>query len=315
MNDFFDNQRILDVIWKRRLHFIVVGIIAFVLSAFFSSPMFITPLYKSTTKAYPTNLGEMSEESFTEQMLEIMNSTDIKLRMFDAFGLDKVYKVNKDDPKYLSTMLGIYDKYVSTRKTDFETVHISVLDSSPERAAQMCDSLVHFYNEKVQEMHSAKNWELAKVLKDNITSQTHERDSLKQLLDASRSTSGLFDVVLQTPEVTRGYMKSLIEGSSNTQNDKEIKQIYDNLLEHGTETHINERRFESLVFSINELRVDYDDAVNEARKKITYSMVVEKPIVADDKSYPVRWIIVAFTLVSSLFLALLVWLILDYKKK
>lgn len=44
-------------------------------------------------------------------------------------------------------------------------------------------------------------------------------------------------------------------------------------------------------------------------------MVVEKPLVADDKSYPVRWVIVAFTLISSLFLALLVLLILDYKKK
>ena len=110
-------------------------------------------------------------------------------------------------------------------------------------------------------------------------------------------------------------MRGLVEGSSNTQNDKEIKKIYNSLLEKGTEIHIIERRFESLVSAINELRVQYDKAIIEATKKITYSMVVERPIVADDKSYPVRWVIVAFTLISSLFLALLVWIILDYKKK
>jgi len=70
-----------------------------------------------------------------------------------------------------------------------------------------------------------------------------------------------------------------------------------------------------LVVSINELKVEYDKAISEAEKRITYAMVVEKPLVADDKSYPVRWVIVAFTLISSLFLALLVLLILDYKKK
>ena len=180
MNDFFDNQQIVEIIWKRRFHFIVVGIIAILLSALFSSPMFIAPKYKSTTKAYPTNLGIMSEESNTEQMLEIMNSTDIKLRMFKAFELDKVYKIGRDEPKYLTNMLGIYDKHVSTRKTEFETVQIVVLDKSPERAALMCDSLLQFYNEKVHEMHSAKNWDLARVLKDNITRQTTERDSLTQ---------------------------------------------------------------------------------------------------------------------------------------
>ncbi|HOF55037.1 MAG TPA: Wzz/FepE/Etk N-terminal domain-containing protein [Prolixibacteraceae bacterium] len=315
MNDFFDNQRLLEVIWKHRFHFVIVGIIAVILSAFFSSPMFITPKYKSTTKAYPTNLGVMSEESYTEQMLEIINSTDIKLKMFDAFELDKVYKISKDDPKYLTYMLAIYDKHVSTRKTDFETVQITILDKKPERAALMCDSLIHFYNQKVQEMHSEKNWELAKVIKDNIARQTTEQDSLRHLLVNFRDTSRLYDVVLQTPEVTRGYMRSMVEGSSSMQNEKEIKRIYNNLLENGADVHIMERRFESLVVSINELKVEYDKAISEAEKRITYAMVVEKPLVADDKSYPVRWVIVAFTLISSLFLALLVLLILDYKKK
>jgi len=43
--------------------------------------------------------------------------------------------------------------------------------------------------------------------------------------------------------------------------------------------------------------------------------VVEYPVPADKKSYPVRWLIVAFSAFSAVFVALLVFLVLDYRKK
>ncbi len=314
MNDFFDNRRILDIIWKRRIHFVIIGILAVIIPSVFSGPAFIKPKFKATAKVYPTNLGSLSEESHTEQMLEIISSTDLKLRMFDAFDLDQVYKVSREEPKYLSYMLGIYGKNVSARKTDFETVQITVLDADPQRAALMCDSIIHFYNGKVREMHSAKNWELARVVSDNIRMQSRERDSLKLVLDGQREKYKVFDVILQSTEVTRGYMKALAEGRGNTADGKEIKKIYDNLMEMGSEIHMTERRFESLMQSINQLKVLYDNSVAEAQKKITYSMVVEKPVVPDDKAFPKRWLIVAMSLASALFLALVVFTVLDFNK-
>ncbi|HKJ79204.1 MAG TPA: Wzz/FepE/Etk N-terminal domain-containing protein, partial [Prolixibacteraceae bacterium] len=131
MNNFFDNQRILDVIWRRKIHFILIGIIAIVLAVIFSGPTFITPKYKSTARVYPTNLWVLSEESETEQMLEIMNSNDIKRQMFDVFRLDEVYHVKRDDPHYFSYMLDMYNNNVSTSKTEYETVEIKVMDELP----------------------------------------------------------------------------------------------------------------------------------------------------------------------------------------
>ena len=63
--------------------------------------------------------------------------------------------------------------------------------------------------------------------------------------------------------------------------------------------------------SIARLRDRY---ISEFEKEITYSHIVEHPVPADKKSYPVRWLIVAFSLFSAIFLALIVFLILDYKK-
>jgi capsular polysaccharide biosynthesis protein len=314
MNDFFSYDWIFRVIRKRFIHFVIIGTAAILLSAFFSSPQFITPKFRATARVYPSNLGEMSEESYTEQMLEIMKSVDIKLRIFDAFRLDTVYRISRDDPKYLSYMLGIYDKHVHTAKTEFETVEISVLDKEPKRAAAMCDSLIHFYNEKVREMHSAKNWELVKVLQDDIAKRLADRDSIQQLLDRLRTETRVFDIVAQEPEITRGYMRALTGGNLNTADRKEIKTIYDNLMDKGSEIHILERRFESLLQAINELRVSLDKSLSEARKKISYAHIVQRPLVPDDKAYPVRWVIVSLTLASTLFLALLVFAFIDSKK-
>ena len=169
MNDFFDNQRILQLIWDRKYHFIATGIIAIIISAVFSGPAFIKPKYKSTARVYPTNLWVLSEESESEQMLEIMNSKDIKIKMLDAFRLDTVYRISKEDPFYMTYILDKYNKNVKANKTNFETVKIEVLDQDPQRASDMCDSIIHFYNKKVRRMHKAKDLEMVTISQQGLT--------------------------------------------------------------------------------------------------------------------------------------------------
>lgn len=315
MNDFFDNRRILDIVWNRRLHFVIIGFCAVVLSAVFSSPVFITPKFKSTARLYPVNLSVLSEESESEQMLEILNSNDIKLKMFDVFNLYDVYKVSKEDPKYLTYMLAIYNDHFSVRKTEFETVQIEVLDEDPIRAYEMCDSLIGFYNLKVREMHSAKNWEMVKIASDNLKKRSEERDSIANLLNDMRRNYQILDMQSQVPEVTRGYMKALAESGGNAAGTREIRKLYDNMIEKGAEALVMERHFTYLNNTIDSLTKLYHINYSEANKDITYAHVVEKPLVPDKKAYPVRWLIVAFTLISSLFFALLVFMALDFRKK
>lgn len=314
MNDFFDNRRILEIIWNRLFHFIIIGVVAVLISAVFSSPFFITPKFKSSARVYPSNISAISEESETEQMLEIMSSIDIKLKMMKAFNLDEVYKIDKNYPQFLTAMLGEYNKHVAARKTEFETVEIQVMDEDPTRAKLMCDSLIHFYNLKVREMHAAKNWEMVKILKDNLDIRSKERDSIMELLTVNRTNYQILDFQQQVPEITRGYMRALTDGRENSAGMREIRKIYDNMIQKGAETHILENRFVNLVQTIDSLKFLYDINISEAHKEITYSHIVENPLVPDKKAYPVRWIIVAFTLMSALFVALLAFMVLDFKK-
>jgi hypothetical protein len=207
-------------------------------------------------------------------------------------------------PQYLTYMLGIYNDNVKARKTEFETVEIEILDEDPVRAKNMCDSLINFYNLKVKDMYSAKNWEMVKILEDNLVLRRTERDSVMKLLTGYRVNYQILDYQLQVPEVTRGYMKALSEGRENTSGMREIKRIYDNMMTKGAETHVLEKEFAHLLYTIDSLKFLHDIHLSEAQKEITYSHVVENPLVPDKKAYPVRWLIVAFSLFSSLFVAL-----------
>jgi len=315
MNNFFDNQRILTLIWKRKFHFVIVGIIAVVLSAIFSGSTFITPKFKSTARIYPINLAELSEESETEQMLEIVNSNDIKFKMFDAFALDEVYRVRKEDPFYQTYMLAIYNDNVSASKTEYETVEIKVTDHLPERASDMCDSIIHFYNKKVGEMHRAKNWEMVGIAQRELEKKYVEVDTLKNQLIKIRKEYGVIDFDNQIPEVTRGYMSALASGRGSTADGKKIKELYDNFSEQGVEAQLLQSRFAYVNGAIDSLTNLYEVYLSEYEKDITFSHVVERSFPADKKSHPVRWLIVAFSTISAVFLALLVFLVLDYRKE
>ena len=64
----------------------------------------------------------------------------------------------------------------------------------------------------------------------------------------------------------------------------------------------------------NDLKVLYDVALRDATKFLSYSNVVTHPIVADKKSYPIRWLIVLISTAASFFVAFFVLLMFDSRK-
>lgn len=314
MENFFDNQRIIQLIWKRKFHFVIIGVIAIVLSAIFSGPVFITPKYKSTARVYPTNIWTMSNESETEQMIEVLNSNDIKFRMFDAFNLDMAYGINKEDPNYLTYMLDIYNTNVSVNKTEFETAEIKVMDHDPIRASNMCDSIVHFYNQKVRDLHKIKEKEMVDISAKAIRRKNKDLKNIEHKLDSIREATGIISFSSQIPELTRGYMNALATGRGNASDTKKIEGFYNNFSGSGTQAVFLESQYMNTVHVIDSLQNVYDFYLGEYEKEITYSHVVEYPFPADKKAYPVRWLIVMLSTLSAVFVGLLAFLVLDYKK-
>ena len=315
MTNFFDNQNLLEILWKWKKHLIAVGILAVFFSAIFSSSTFIQPKFKSVARIYPSNnIYTFSDESESEQLLEIINSQDIKLRVIDAFNLNDVYKINKQDPLYLTYMLAEFNDNVSFKKTEYETIEIQVLDINPQRACTMCDSIIKFLDEKVRSMHSIKYYEVVEIAKKDLNKINSQIDSVSASMDELRKDYRILDYDAQAKEITKGMVKVLVDQKKNTPGGKEIDQWMKNLSEKGGDFVFLKSQLENLYNQRDSVKQAYDWSLSNAQKKIVYAQPVQKPVPADKKSYPVRWLIVLMSTFAALFCAMLVILMLENKK-
>lgn len=315
MTNFFDNQNLLEILWKWKKHLIIVGLLAFLISAIFSSSFFIKPKFKSVARIYPSNnIYTFSDESESEQLLEIINSQDIKFKVIDVFNLSEVYGISKQDPQYLTYMMAEFNDNVSFKKTEYETIEIQVLDTDPQRACTMCDSIISLLDQKVRSMHRIKYEEVAQIARKDLNLVKHDIDSVQVQLNVLRKDYKILDYKSQAEEITKGMVKVLAEQKKNTSGGKELEQWMKNLSEKGGEYQLldNQQRF--LVSQLDSIEKIYNQSLSSAGKKITYGQRVQNPVPADKKSYPLRSLIVLVSTLAALFCALLVILLLENKK-
>ena len=314
MTNYFDNQNLLEIIWKWKKHLIVVAILAVVISAIFSSSAFIKPKYKSTARIYPSNnIYQFSEESHSEQLLEIISSLDIKLQTIEAFKLDQVYNINKQDAQYMTNILAEFNDNVNFKKTEYETIEIQVLDTDPKRASIMCDSIIHFLNEKIRLLHKVKHEEVADIAKRDYAIISHKVDSLEEKLNFLRNNYQILDYRLQAEEITKGMVKVLAQGK-NTSGGKELAQWLKNISEKGGEFEILDKEQLKLISQKDSIMKVYNQSVSSANNKIVYGQLIQAPIPADKKSYPVRSVIVLISTFSALLFAIFAILLIENKK-
>jgi capsule polysaccharide export protein KpsE/RkpR len=207
MESYFKNKSILKVISRWKYHLLLITALGIILAVIGSSSWVITPKFKSTAVLYPVNLGTFSEESTTEQMLQILRSNEIKDSIIKVFRLDKHYKINPSSPHYKTNIYGEYDDNVSFSKTEFESCEIRVLDKDPKMACAIADSIISFYNGKVASMHRKKYWEVVVISKEAMNKKKKEMDSLETALDSFRVKYGLLDYRIQVTGISEGLSK------------------------------------------------------------------------------------------------------------
>lgn len=308
MDNFFDNKRILNSIWKWKIHIIVVIAITTVLSAIISGPFFIEPKFKSVARIYPVNITESSEESESEHLLENVQTSDIKFRVIDAFHLDEVYEISKDEPLYQTYMLYEYDQNISYKKTEFETVEIKVLDPDPKRASAICDSIIVYLNESIQKQKVVKYQQYAELYKKRLDYKNAEIDSIFNILEDIRKNTGLIDYSKQSETATRGLMDAAaLKGDR-----RPAEEIMKNLVNNGGELRKYQALLETYEIAADTLEKRYDSYMGLATQKFSYSKVVQHPFPADKKSYPIRWLIVFLSVVTATIVSFITVSLIDY---
>lgn len=304
MKSFFDNQNLLAIVWKWKLHLLIVGVVTFLAAAVFSSPLFIQPLFQSQARVYPTNTQTFSEESESEQMLEMLHSSDLKWQLIDAFDLTSRFDISTAERFYRTKIMEEYNERITCKKTEYESIEIKALDADPVVASSMVDSLIHFYNRKILALHKEKAREDAATILKQLERKTTAIDQVVAKMEPLRKEYGLLDYEIQAAQVTQGYVQALARGAAG-RSVADIKQLKANLEEQGGTFFLLQKELAGLEAQRDTLANRYDKALIKAEKNSTYTMVIEKPFPADKKAYPIRWLIVLLSLIAVEGLALL----------
>jgi LPS O-antigen subunit length determinant protein (WzzB/FepE family) len=308
MDNFFDNSRILKSVWKWKFHIGIAVLIAIIVSAVISGPAFITPKFKSTARIYPANITEVSEESTSEHLLEFLQSTDIKFRLINSFQLNDVYEVNPEGKYYKAYILDEYRRHVEYKKTDFETVEISVLDEDPLKARDMVDSLIVYLNDAIHREKAFIYSEKATAAKNELVVKKTEIDSVETLIDNIRDETGLIDYFAQATTATRGLMDAAAMGGDK----RPAQKTLNHLVEKGTELRRNLELLEDFEVKADTLRKRYERYYNRAINKISYTKIVEHPFAADKKAHPIRWLIVFLATLGTGIISVITVSLIDY---
>jgi uncharacterized protein involved in exopolysaccharide biosynthesis len=305
----FNNTFIIQTLKKYYKHLLVISILSGTLSILFSSSLFITPKYKSTAVLYPSNVSPYSNESQTEQMVQLLQSADIRDRIIDTLNLYKHYNIDINHPQKKSIINNEFAENFSVSKTEFESIEITILDEDPAMASKIVENLIDFADKKIQAIQKQKAFEVVKLNKQMFSAVKNQLDSVDTLIKNYSRKYGILDYGSQTSIAQKAYFKAVLKG--NNKSISEAKNLLNNLTEHGFDFVYLGEQASTLRAIYNTQTVEYYKSIREYEKIFTYNNIVSKPVAADKKAYPVRWIIVAMSVLSSLFLALLVLLVFN----
>lgn len=312
MDKLFTNTNLLKMLFKWKIHLAVILLISILVAVVLSSPIVITPKFKSYAVIYPANILSYSEESETEQMLQFLQSRDIRDHLIAKYDLAQRYKIDSSYKYFQSTIIYEYSKNVKISKTPYESVLIEVFDFDPQVACDMVNDIIYFFNEKMLQTHREKFGEVVDFLQQRLDSKRAEIDSILIVHDDLRINCGIIDFPNQSREVVRGFLRT-VDGNNAAANinTKEVLELKKNLELYGGEWIFYNDRLYNLVDEYSKIKIDLDEANMDFNKEITYANIVSAPFPADKKAYPVRWIIVTISAIGALLLFVVIVMVLE----
>ncbi|MBL7137389.1 MAG: hypothetical protein ISS17_01265 [Bacteroidales bacterium] len=302
MEPFFNSKNIADILFRWKIHLAVIVALAVVLSVILSSPIVITPLYKSYAVAYPSNVAPYSDENETEQMIEMLNSGDIRDSVIGKFDLAVHWKIDSNYKYFLSTLFWIYSQRVKITKTPYEAVNVEVWDPDPRMACDMVNAILDFYNIKVRKLHKDKFYEVVVNYETIVNEKIMKLDSLRQRAEELGTKYGLMEYQAQTREV----MRALLGTGSQSGRYNEALKYKKNIEEKGAEMLLIQEMMAAETEEFAIFKLDYDRALLDYNRAYTHVNILTNPYVSDKKSYPIRWLIVVGSVLAISFLALIV---------
>ena len=326
--NYFDSTSLFEFFWRWRKQLIIIGFAAAIISSGIS--FIIHERFKSTVIMFPVQSNAISkalltddmsgkndvlqfgEEEQAEQLLQILNSDEIRSRICDKYKLMEHYRIDPND-KYRNTRLyEMYSDNISFKRTEFMSVKIEVLDEDPQMASDIANDIGNLLDSTKTRMQRDRADQALAIVEAEYLRKKADVDFMT---DSIRKINelGIYDYESQSEVTSEQYAIALSKGDAGA-----IKRLGDQLkiiAQYGS-AYISLR--DNLYIAREQLgllKKKYEEAKIDDEAVLTYKFIVNRAFPAERKSYPVRWLIVAVSTVASLVFGVLLLILFDNIKR
>jgi len=315
-----ESSNLILFVYKWRKPLIIISLTTAVLAAIFSGPWFITPKFKSSVVMFPATTNsvaqailieksantkdvlEFGKEEEAEQMLQILNSDEIRDRVIEKYNLMEHYKIDQNSPYKRTNLYKKYESNISFRRTEYMSVVVEVLDTDPQMAADMANeiaSLVDSVKNRIQQERASKSLQIVERQFREMEKRVFGmEDSLKAL-----RRLGIHDYEVQVAVLNEQYSQALIGNKPALA--KEIEAKLQLMAEYGGAYTSVRDQLKFMYEDFNDLKMRYEEARVDAESDLPHKFIVNNAFKAEKKSYPIRWLIVVVSTFGAFVLSLL----------
>jgi uncharacterized protein involved in exopolysaccharide biosynthesis len=273
-------------------------------------PAASTPVSQVLLTAYPTNksIEAFGEEEEAEQVLQVLNSDLIKDRMINKYDLVNHYEIKPSSKTKKSQLYKEFESNASFRRTEFNSIEITILDKDPVLAAHMANDISDQIDTIVNDIRKDRVRQALKIIENEyFTYQTKVKlmeDSISEMRKKGiNNYEGLVD------RLTEGYSKALI--NNNPKAAEKIDDRMKSVAPYAT-TYISLReRIGGEYGQLANLKSRYLAMRIEVEQNLPTTYIVDRAFPADKKSSPIRSLIVIFSMLSAMILGIIAALIFD----
>ena len=315
-----ERQNLLLFIWKKRKTIMLVTGIATVAALVMA--MLMKPLFLSTAIVFPAATSSVSfseqrnakassmdfgEEEQAEQLVQILQSSRIREKVINQFGLMKHYGIDSTDVNKNFKMMKEYEGHINFIRTRYGSIQIDVLDEKPELAAEIANKIVDLIDTVKNSMITERTMPAFEVNKRKRDLLDQDLKTILVQLD-SLAEKGVISIEGRTNLYT-----AFVEAKSAQDREFLKKQIDVNLLYGARFDGLEQMRDEKIV-KLEKFLDSYEQAESDAYANFTHKFIVERAVVADKKDKPKRMIIVILAAIGT-FIFMVFLLLINEKIK
>lgn len=320
----FSSTDLLIYMWEKRVPLVIVTFIAGVASIIFSYT--ITPKFRSSVVMFPTtsasisrdllannysfqsSIYEIGEEEQSEQLMQILQSEEIRDRIIEKYNLMEHYEIDPASKFPLTELYAQYNSNINFELTQYMSVVIDVLDTDPQMAADIANDIAALVDTVYNRMLKQRALDAFSLVEFEYNTMLENMQELEDSVNRIRAL-GINHYETMAERFHEALGRAINDGNTRAQ------KIFEDKLKilstyGGNYVAIRDHLRQEAV-RLSQIKQRYQEARLEAEQNLPHKFIVNTAYKAEKKAYPKKSIIVIISTLSAFLITLITLIIIE----